>query len=163
MRRRGRSHVVKALVVVAAVGILAATALAVWSSNASGSGNTKAVTAETVTVNAITGTADLYPGGPAGKVYFTLTNTNPYSITFDSLTGALVTDVSGGSGGTPSCATTDVTVSTLPASGLALTVGANTTSATRSISGVVSMVGAAPDACQGAVFTVSLTLTGSQT
>jgi hypothetical protein len=148
--------------VVAAVGILAGTAFALWSSTGSGSGNAKAVTAVTVTVNAVTGAADLYPGGPAGKVFFTLTNTNPYAITFDRVTAASVAGVSGGIGGSPACATTDVTLATLPITGLSLAVGANTTSATQSISGVVSMISAAPDACQGAVFNISLTLTGSQ-
>jgi hypothetical protein len=99
----------------------------------------------------------------AGKVFFTLTNTNPYAITFDSLTAASVSGVSGGIGGSPACATSDVTLTTLPITGLSLPVGANTTSATQSISGVVSMIGAAPDACQGAVFNVSLTLIGWQT
>jgi hypothetical protein len=157
-----RYRVLGIVAIIAAIGILAGTAYALWSSTATGSGNAKAVTAVTVTVNAVTGAADLYPGGSAGKVFFTLTNTNPYAITFDSLTAASVSGVSGGIGGSPACATSDVTLATLPITGLSLPVGANSTSATQSISGVVSMIGAAPDACQGAVFNIALTLTGSQ-
>jgi len=148
--------------IVAAVAILGGTAYALWSSSAQGSGNAKALTAVTVTVNAVTGTADLYPGGPAGKVFFTLTNTNPYAITFDKLTAASVSGVSGGIGGSPACATTDVSLATLPITGLSLAVGANSTSGTLSIPSVVSMSASAPDACQGALFTLSLTLTGTQ-
>jgi hypothetical protein len=142
--------------------LVGGVAFALWTSSGNGSGDAKAITAVTVTVNAVTGSADLYPGGPAGVVSFTLTNSNPYAITFDKLTVASVTTVSGGIGGSPACATTDLTVSTLPITGLSVTVGANTTSATRTIAGVVSMNSSAPDACQGAVFAVSLTLTGSQ-
>ncbi|MGZ4189181.1 MAG: hypothetical protein ACXVQ5_05010 [Actinomycetota bacterium] len=159
MRKHRRMGILGAFL---AVLLLAGVAFAAWTANGTGSGNAKAVTAATVTVNAVTGSADLYPGGSAGRVYFTLTNTNPYAITFDKLTAASVTAVSGGIGGSPACATTDLTVSTLPITGLSLTVGANTTSATQNIAGVVAMNSTAPDSCQGAVFTVSLTLTGSQ-
>lgn len=146
-----------------AVATLAGIAYAVWTATGTGSGNAKALTAVTVTINADTGAADLYPGGPAGRVYFTLTNTNPYAVSFDTVTAASVAGVSGGIGGSPACATTDLTVSTLPLTGFTpVTVGANTTSATQSIPGVVAMNSSAPNACQGAVFAVSLTLTGSQ-
>lgn len=159
MRRTRRLTTVAVLVAVLAI---AGIAFAVWTANGTGSGNAKALTAASVTVNAVTGAADLYPGGPGGAVYFTLTNTNPYAITFDELTAASVSGVSGGIGGSPACATTDLTVATMPITGLSLTVGANTTSGTQSIAGVVSMNSSAPDACQDATFTVSLTLSGSQ-
>lgn len=159
--RRPRKLVVAASV--GAIMIFAGAALAVWSATGQGGGSAKALTAATVTVNAVTGAADLYPGGPAGSVSFTLTNTNPYSITFDELTAASVTGVSGGLGTTPACATTDLTVSTLPITGLNVQVvaGANP-SPTKSVAGVVSMDATAPDDCQGAVFTITLTLTGLQ-
>jgi hypothetical protein len=160
MWRRSRTRVTIGIFL--AFALVGGVAFALWTSTANGSGGAKAITAVTVTVNAVTGSADLYPGGPAGIVSFTLTNSNPYAITFDKLTAASVTAVTGGIGGSPACATTDLSVSTLPITGLSLTVGANTTSATRTIAGVVSMNSSAPDACQGAVFAVSLTLTGSQ-
>lgn len=149
--------------VILAVATIGGIAFALWSATATGSGNATALTAETVTINAATGAADLYPGGPAGSVYFTLSNNNPYSITFDKLTAATVSGVSGGIGGTPACATSDLTVSALPITGLNVQVAAEENpSATKSVAGVVSMKTTAPDACQGAVFTLSLTLTGSQ-
>jgi hypothetical protein len=159
--RTSRKLTIAAAVV--AVGLVAGVAFALWSATGTGSGSAKALTASTVTVNAVTGTADLYPGGPAGAVYFTLTNPNPYSITFDKVTAASVTGVSGGIGGSPACATTDLTVATLPITGLSVQAAANANpSPTKSIAGVVSMNSSAPDACQSAVFTVSLTLNGSQ-
>src|SRR5918996_4584183 len=88
---------------VAVIGILSGIAFALWSSNGAGSGSAKALTAQTVVVNAVTGAADLYPGGPAGAVSFTLTNNNPYAITFDELTAASVSGLSGGIGGSPAC------------------------------------------------------------
>jgi hypothetical protein len=58
------------------------------------------------------------------------------------------------------CPSTNVSVAS--ATGLNLAVGANATSATQSIADVVTMVAGAPDACQGASFTIALTLSGSQ-
>lgn len=146
-----------------AVAMLAGIAFAVWTATGTGSGSAKALTSATVTVNAVTGAADLYPGGPAASVHFTLTNTNPYAVSFDTVTAASVAGVSGGIGGSPACATTDLTVSTLPLTGFTpVTVDPETTSATQSIPGVVAMNSSAPNACQGAVFAVSLTLTGTQ-
>ena len=53
-------------------------------------------------------------------------------------------------------------VSVASATGLNVAVAANTTSATQSIVDVVTMVAGAPNACQGATFTIALTLSGSQ-
>lgn len=125
-----------------------------WSSTGSGSGNAKAITPVDVTVSAVTGTADLYPGFTAGDLYFTLTNTNSYDITFTSMTPGTITT------GAAGCAATDITVAS--ASGLSIVVGAGSTSGTLSIADVVSMVSAAPDACKGATFTVGITLSGAQ-
>src|SRR4051812_33108229 len=55
-------------------------AYAVWTANGSGSGNAKALTAQTISVSASTGTADLYPGFTAGDVFFTVSNANPYAV-----------------------------------------------------------------------------------
>jgi len=139
--------------------LAAGVAFAAWTANGSGSGTAKALTAQTVTINADTGTADLYPGSN-GKVYFTLTNTNPYSITFDKLTAASVTS----SSDEVNCPNTNLSINsaiTLPLT-VSLPVGANTTSAQESISNLVSLAHAAPNGCQGKTFTISLTLTGSQ-
>lgn len=151
-----------------AVAMIAGIAFAVWTATGTGTGDAKALTAATLSVSAVSGAADLYPGGPAGAVHFTLTNTNPYSITFDTVTAARVSAVSGGIAdpGT-ACSTTDLTVATLPYTGWTAQVAAGspsspTTSPTRSVPGLVSMRSTAPNNCQDAVFSISLTLSGSQ-
>lgn len=152
-RRPTNRVIVAALVGFVAMG--AGSAAALWSSSGVGSGNNKALTATTVTVNAVTGSADLYPGFSGGKVNFSLTNANPYPVTFTSMTPGTVTSSNEGA-----CPAANVSVNT--ASGLLLAVGGSTTSATLSIPGVVTLASTAGDGCQGIVFTIALTLTGSQ-
>ena len=131
-------------------------AWAMWTANGSGTGRAQSRTAITVTVTAVTGAADLYPGFTDGDAYFTLTNTNPYPVTFTAMSSGAVT-----SSNTGACPSSNVTVDA-SASGLSLTVAANATSATLSIPDVVNMLAAAPDGCQGKTFDIVLTLTGSQ-
>ena len=131
-------------------------AWAMWTASGSGTGRAQSRTAVTVTVTAVTGAADLYPGFVDGDVFFTLTNTNPYPITFTSMSSGTVT-----SSNTGACPSSNVTVDA-SATGLSLTVAANATSATLSIPDVVNMLAAAPDGCQGKTFDIVLTLTGSQ-
>ena len=130
-------------------------AYALWSSTASGSGNAKALSAQTITVTAATGAADLYPGFTAGDVHFTLTNSNPYPVTFTTMAAGTVT-----SSDPTGCPSSNVTVTT-PTT-ISLTSAAGDTNVAKSIADVVSMAGAAPDGCQGVTFTIALTLTGSQ-
>ncbi len=150
-RRKKITSIVIAGLIMAAGGIT----YSMWTATGSGPGQAKALTAVALTVNAATGTADLYPGFSGGDVYFTLTNTNPYGVNFTSMTAGAVTssDPSG-------CPATNVTVAS--AGSLNLSVGANATAVPESIADVVSMASAAPNGCQGAIFTIALTLTGSQ-
>ena len=140
-----------AAVIVAAAG----TAYALWSSTGSGPGRAEAIEAQSITVTAATGAADLYPGFAGGDVHFTLTNPNPYPVTFTSMAPGAITSSNPGS-----CAASLVTVD--PASGLGLTVGAGQTTGTQSIADVVALDASAPDGCQGVSFTIQLTLTGAQ-
>ncbi len=139
--------------------LVAGVAFAAWTANGTGSGTAKALNAQTVTIVADTGTADLYPGS-TGNVYFKLTNTNPYAITFDKLTAASVTS----SSDEINCPNANLSINsaiTLPLT-VSLPVGASTTSAQESIANLVKLDHGAPDGCQGKSFTISLTLTGSQ-
>lgn len=154
---RASNHRRKKIAAVAAATALVAgggVAFAAWSASGSGSGSATALTAQTITVNAATGAASLYPGATDGDVSFTLTNTNPYPVQFTAMTPGAITSSN------PACASSNITVA--PATGLALNVGANATSGTLTIPNVVTMAFAAPDACQGVTFTIALTLTGSQ-
>src|SRR5688500_13961672 len=87
--RVSRKFVISAVAVFA--GLTVGIAAALWSSNGTGSGRSQARTAQTVTVTAATGTADLYPGFADGDVYFTLTNTNPYPIVFTAADAGTIT------------------------------------------------------------------------
>jgi hypothetical protein len=129
--------------------------MALWSTNAAGGGEARALTAQGVTVNAATAAADLYPGFSGGSVFFTLTNPNPYPVLFTAMTPG--TTVSSNPMG---CPASNVTV--VGATGLSLAASAGATSAVRSIAGVVSMASSAPDGCQGVTFSITLDLTGSQ-
>jgi hypothetical protein len=130
-------------------------AFALWSASGTGSGRSSALTAQTITVTAATGTADLYPGFTDGDAFFTLTNPNPYGVTFTSMTPGTITSSNAGA-----CPASNITVDA--ASGLSLSVAGGATSGTLSIADVVSMASAAPDGCQGVSFTIAMTLTGSQ-
>ena len=154
MRVRTRNKMAAAAIAITVM-LTAGVAVALWTANGTGSGNARALTAQTITVNATTGTADLYPGFNGGDVHFTLTNPNPYAVTFDSMTPGAITSSNPGA-----CPASNVTASS--AAGLSLPVGANATSGAQSIANVVSMGSTAPDGCQGVTFTIALTLTGSQ-
>lgn len=143
------------IVAVAAAVALTGAAMALWSATGQGDGRATALSAQDVTVTAVVGTADLYPGFTNGDVYFTLTNTNPYAITFTDMTVNSITSLDIGN-----CPSANVTVT--GASGLALNVAANTTSGTLSVANVATMLITAPNGCQGVGFNVNLTLTGSQ-
>lgn len=131
------------------------TAMALWSSSAVGPGNTKALSAVSISVTAATGAADLYPGFTQGKVFFTSANTNPYPVTYTSMVPGTIT-----SSDPTNCPSSNVTVAN--ASGLSLLVPAGAPATPGNIANVVTMVAAAPDGCQGVVFSVALTLSGSQ-
>jgi hypothetical protein len=124
-----------------------------WSASGSGSSQAKSVTAVALTVSVATGTADLYPGG-SGAVYFTVNNTNPYGVSLTDADFGAVT-----SSDEVNCPAANITVN--DKTGLSLSVGANTTSATLSIANAVTMSSAALDGCQGKTFTIATTLTGT--
>jgi hypothetical protein len=147
-----KKKVVIGIVTVVTLGAGAAAAL--WSANGTGSGTARSVSAQNITVTAATGAADLYPGFNGGDVHFTLDNPNPYPVTFDAMTAGAV------SSSDPACPATNVTV--IGATGLSIPVAAGASNVVASIPNVVTMLGTAPDGCQGVSFTIALTLTGSQ-
>lgn len=62
-------------------------AYAAWAGTGGGNGQAQALSAATVngnvTIHASTGAADMYPGNTTGgDVYFTVTNANPFNVTF---------------------------------------------------------------------------------
>jgi hypothetical protein len=141
-----------------AAAVVGGVAFAAWTSSGVGAGRAASGTAVQLTVNAATGTADLFPGTTEGDVYFTITNPNPYEVTFTSMTlGSAITNTTPGD--STACPPSNVTAT--GATGLSLVAPAGTTSAMLSIEDVVSMSGAAPDGCQTKTFEIPLTLTGA--
>ena len=137
------------------VTLVGAAAYALWSSSGAGNSGAKALTAQSITVAASSGPADLYPGFTQGDLFFTSANTNPYPVTFTSMTPGSIT-----SSDQANCPAANVSVAS--ASGLSVVVPAGATASAGTVANVVTMAAGAPDGCQGVVFTVSLTLTGSQ-
>jgi hypothetical protein len=146
-----------------ATGVMLASgvAFASWSASGSGTGSALAYTAQTVTVNEVALTssaASLFPGGPAGNVYFTVTNPNPYPIKITSI--AWGTPVSAN----PSaCSSSQISVdANAPTSGFSLQLPANGTSPPVQVNAVLDLSASATDTCQGNTFNVPITATGVQ-
>jgi hypothetical protein len=135
--------------------LVAGVAFAAWTATGTGSGYAKATTAQaltTVDVSASTA-ATLYPGA-TGDAKLRIDNPNPYPVR--------VTDVAGSgaitsNAGAACNAATGVTFSNQ--SGLTLDVAAGS-AATFTLTGSVAMSNASDTSCQGAVFTIPVTLTG---
>lgn len=161
MSRKKRSLVIAVAAVVASSAI--SLVYAAWTTNGTGSGYAKAGTAQalsTVDASAST-TATLYPGA-TGDVVLTVSNPNSYPVrvTSVSLNGAN-SDIAADSSHS-GCTTTGV--SFVNKSGLTIDVPAKTGSTngqtTATLSGGATMSNSSQDACQGAVFTIPVSLSG---
>lgn len=164
-RSTGRRGAGRVVVLATALALLlggTGVAWAAWSASGTGTAGARAVTAKAST--AVPGVADalLYPrpttGYPTtgpGTIAFTLDNPNPYPVTFTSLTVGAVT-----SSNPTGCPGTSVTgAQTIPPFVVVLLPNAPATSVT--LPGVLAMDINAPTGCQGAVFTVVVTLAGT--
>jgi hypothetical protein len=139
-----------------AILVVATTAVTFGSwtvSSSAGSGYSKAKVATSLTLSdaSASTTAQLYPGG-TGDIWVKVTNSNPFAVTVTSVTGAgTITSDKGAA-----CdAATGVTFTNT--TGLTQAVGAGAT-VTFSLVGKVAMSNASDNTCQGAVFTVPITL-----
>jgi len=141
------------------LGVSAGSAYAYFKSTGSGNGSASVRSAVNVTVTTATATASLLPGGK-GDVYFTLTNNNPFAVTFSSVTaGAAVA-----SNNITACPNSNISLAqTLPYPlSPTITVNANSTNVAESIANLVQLSSSAPSTCQGVTFTVTLSLSGQQ-
>ncbi len=164
MRHRARRGRRRLLVVVVSAGCLAAGALAgagayaYFSASGQGPGAANVGSMQTVTVAAATTTPStpLLPGG-AGDVTLEVTNPNDFAVTLVSVTGtgAPITADSGH----PGCTTTGVTFT--DQTGLDTVIPASST-ATVDLSGAASMSTASSAGCQGATFSIPVTITVQQ-
>ncbi|MFF1831270.1 hypothetical protein [Paenarthrobacter sp. NPDC058040] len=139
------------------------SAYAYWTATGLGGGTSANGSMQTVTVDALvagdTPQTSLVPGGTA-DVVLRATNPNPHAVTVYGVTGnGAVTADAGHSG----CTTTGVSFTppaaplVQPGTGQPVTIPANT-SILLTLQGAASMSAASVSACQGAIFTVPVTL-----
>jgi hypothetical protein len=156
----------KLVVLGVAVAALATAGLvsAAWLAGGTGSGYAKAGSSQaltTVDASAST-TATLYPG-VSGDVTLKLSNPNPFPVrvTAVALNGAQTAITA--DAGHASCTPTGVTFTNQ--TGLTLDVpakvGATNGSVTSTLTGAAARSNASADGCQGATFTIPVTLTGA--
>jgi hypothetical protein len=121
-----------------------------------GNGYAKAVTAQNLTLSDASAStvADLYPGG-TGNVKLKVTNPNAFAVTITGVAGdGTITSDKGAA-----CdASTGVTFSNTTGLSLNLAAGATTVF---TLSGKAAMSNASDTTCQGAVFTIPVTLTAT--
>jgi hypothetical protein len=148
-----RNHKVTIGAVVAVLLVGAGVAWAAWSVSGTGTGTAKATTAQNLTIGQATVSGDLYPGFAGGDLSFVVTNPNvfPVKITAVSPNGAITSGAVG-------CGAADVSFA--GASGLEVIVTAvSGGTQTVTLSDVVSMVANPDNACQGATFSVPISVT----
>lgn len=149
----------RAVAALAAVGILAigGTAWAYFSSSGSGSGSGSTGSISTVTLDATAGTPStpLYPGG-TGDVSLEVNNPNAYVVTLVGVAlkpgGTIMADA-----GHSGCTTTGVTFTTQ--TGLSTTIPQSASGYRIDLSGAVSMSAMSSNGCQGATFSIPVTIT----
>ena len=141
------------LVVLAAVGL----AYAAWTSSGSGSGYAKARDGPSSSrrwTSRPTRAATLYPGSN-GNVRIKIANPNPYPVRVTDVTGngAITADA-----GHASCVSTGVAFTNQ--TGQSIDVAANGDTET-TLTNAASMSNASDNGCQGAVFTIPVSLSGN--
>jgi hypothetical protein len=139
-------------------------AFAWWTASGTGNGSATALSATPIAVSATATTADLYPGKTQGSLYVTFVNPNPYPVSLTSITENSVTV---DAGHTAACPNTVVSLDgSYPQLPIALAANDASPGGADEFAGpltnAVSMAGAGtPDGCQGATFTINLTVTGT--
>jgi hypothetical protein len=161
-RRWRRGSAAVATFAVAAL-VLAASALAYWTTAGSGTTSATVADAQAVTLTPGTASAELYPGGSADvAVSVSNPNTSPVrvvSLSLDATVGTGGFDVDGAHAGCDPSVLSFATQSnggagwTIPAK-----VGATAGVAALDLPGALAMSAAAASACQGASFIVHLSV-----
>ncbi|HWT89542.1 MAG TPA: hypothetical protein VN179_00370 [Solirubrobacterales bacterium] len=152
----GKRNFVAAAVTVMVLGVVGLV-YAAWTTNGSGSGYAKAGSSQaltTVDVSAST-TATLYPGA-TGDVILKVSNPNSYPVRVTDVTGSGTITVD--SGHAAGCVTTGVTFTNQ--TGQTIDIAANSQTQV-TLTGAAKMSNASDNGCQGATFTIPVTLTGA--
>ncbi len=155
IRRRSLLLIASAVCVV--VGLTSAAAYAYFTSSGHGTGSASVGSMQTVTISSTTVSpaTPLLPGG-SGDVTLKVTNPNGFAVTLVSVVGnGTITADSGH----PGCTTTGVTFSSQV--GLSDNIAADSTAAI-DLPGAASMSTASSAGCQGATFSIPVTITVQQ-
>jgi hypothetical protein len=138
--------------VVMALFLVGSVVFAAWLVTGEGNGAARATSADDLVVEPGTTTADLYPGSD-GEVKLTIENPNAFDVEVSSIAGdGPVTSAA------PGCSTTGVSFTAQ--SGLSITVAAGAT-VNVSLDDAASMSNASDNGCQGATFSVPVTVSAS--
>jgi hypothetical protein len=152
-----RLQILAILIVVVVVLMGAKAAFGFWTVGGSGVGSAQSGTA-TVTVAASTGTptTPLFPGG-TGDVTLKINNPNAFAMKLTAVTGAGAITADGAH---PTCSPTGVTFT--DQSGLSTNLPAATNNIAINLPGAASMSTASANGCQGATFTIPVTISVQQ-
>jgi hypothetical protein len=134
---------------------LGGTAYAFWIAAGTGTGAAQAGVAQPLTTTAVAASSTLlYPEGPVGDVTLRINNPNPFPITVTDVTatGTITSDKGAACDGATGVTFTDQT-------GLTLAVPASS-SQSFTLTGAVSMDNSSDNTCQGALFTIGVSLAG---
>jgi hypothetical protein len=157
MKFLGKRRLIFGAVTVMVLGIVS-LGYAAWTSSGGGTGFAKAATAQGLTTATTTGTtsATLYPGA-TGDLVVNINNPNSYPIKVTGVTGsgAIAADSSHATCGQDGTHPTGVTYT--DQTGLNVAVAANSSSQI-TLSGSIHMTNASDNSCQGATFSVPVSL-----
>ena len=152
-----RKHVKKLSVLglFLAVFLIGSVVFAAWLVTGTGNGAAEADTADALVVTAGSTTAQLYPGG-SGDVKLSIQNPNPFPVAISSIvgSGAIVSDGPAACDALTGVSFTDQTGLT----GMNIAAGATLPV---TLAGTASMSNASDNSCQGATFSIPLTVSGA--
>ncbi len=135
-------------------------AIAAWNVSGSGSGTGAASDVSSLTLIPETpsgANASIYPGGPAGPVFFNIVNPNPFAVTITGITWGAATSTN-----TSSCASSNISVDAAAPTTVSISVPAASTDPNVQVNGVLDLAHTAGSGCQGVAFDVVATVTGAQ-
>jgi hypothetical protein len=157
LKRISRKKLAVAVVITIAF-VAAGVGVAAWSVTGSGTGYAKASTSSALTLSDATAStsADLYPGA-SGTVKLKVSNPNPFPVRVTAVSGNGT--ITSDKGAACDAATG---VAFVNQSGLTLDLAANATNQVFTLAaGAVTMSNASDNSCQGAVFSIPVSLTAA--
>jgi hypothetical protein len=154
MKLSRKSRLIGGAVTILVLGVVGLV-YAAWTTSGSGSGYAKAGTSQALTTLdvSVSTIADLYPG-TNGNVLVRVNNPNPYPVRVTDINGNGAITAGGGIG---TCTTTGVTYTNQTGT---FDIPANS-AATFTLNNAAHMTNASENGCQGATFTIPVSLTGA--